>query len=64
MLGPSSANTGGTLTVSDGSHVATLALLGQYTASSFALSFDGHGGTFVTDPAIAAQATLAAPLHA
>jgi hypothetical protein len=43
--------------VSDGSHVATLALLGQYTASSFALSSDGHGGTFVTEPAIAAQAT-------
>jgi autotransporter passenger strand-loop-strand repeat protein len=58
------ANTGGTLTVSDGSHVATLALLGQYMASSFALSSDGHGGTLVTDPAIAAQATIATPHHA
>jgi hypothetical protein len=56
-------NTGGTLTVSDGSHVAALALLGQYTASSFALTSDGHGGTFVTDPAIAAQASIAAPHH-
>jgi autotransporter passenger strand-loop-strand repeat protein len=58
------ANTGGTLTVSDGSHVASLALLGQYMASSFALSSDGNGGTFVTDPAIAAQATIATPHHA
>jgi hypothetical protein len=39
-------------------------LLGQYMASSFALSSDGHGGTFVTDPAVAAQATIATPHHA
>jgi autotransporter passenger strand-loop-strand repeat protein/uncharacterized repeat protein (TIGR03803 family) len=58
------AITGGTLTVSDGSHVASMALLGQYMASSFALSSDGHGGTFVTDPAVAAQATIATPHHA
>jgi autotransporter passenger strand-loop-strand repeat protein/uncharacterized repeat protein (TIGR03803 family) len=58
------ANTGGTLTVSDGSHVASLALLGQYTAAAFALTSDGHGGTLVTDPAIAAQASIAAPHHA
>jgi autotransporter passenger strand-loop-strand repeat protein len=58
------ANTGGTLTVSDGSHVASLALLGQYTASSFALSSDGQFGTYVTDTAIAAQASIAAPHHA
>jgi autotransporter passenger strand-loop-strand repeat protein len=58
------SNTGGTLTVSDGSHVASMALLGQYMASSFALSSDGYGGTFVTDPAVAAQASIATPHHA
>jgi hypothetical protein len=31
--------------------------------SSFGLSSDGHGGTLVTDPAIVAQATIAAPHH-
>ena len=28
----------------------TLALLGQYTAASFTLASDGHGGTLVFDP--------------
>src|ERR1700730_5412460 len=55
------ANTGGALTVSDGSHVASMALLGQYMASCFARLSDGHGGALVTDPAIAAQATIATP---
>ncbi|AHY53537.1 hypothetical protein [Bradyrhizobium japonicum] len=56
-------NTGGTLTVSDGTHVATLHLLGQYSAADFALSSDGHGGTLITDPAVAQQAQLAPALH-
>ncbi|UQR65125.1 Ig-like domain-containing protein [Bradyrhizobium sp. C-145] len=43
-------NTGGILTVSDGTHVANIALFGQYLASSFATSNDGHGGTLITDP--------------
>jgi hypothetical protein len=34
--------TGGTLTVSDGTHTASLALLGQYAAA------DEHGGTLLT----------------
>jgi hypothetical protein len=42
----------------------SLALLGQYTAAAFALSSDGNGGTLVTHPAIAAQASIAAPHHA
>ena len=42
-------NTGGTLTVSDGTHTASLALIGNYTASSFAISSDGHGGTLIAD---------------
>ncbi len=37
------------LLVSDGSNVGMLMLFGQYTASSFALSSDGHGGTLITD---------------
>jgi hypothetical protein len=57
----SSQPTGGTLTVSDGTHTAKLALLGNYTASSFAMSSDGHGGTLVVDPPAGDQATLFAP---
>jgi autotransporter passenger strand-loop-strand repeat protein/uncharacterized repeat protein (TIGR03803 family) len=55
---------GGTLTITDGTNVATLALLGQYSVSSFALSSDGNGGTFVTDPppSQAAHGVLAASL--
>jgi len=55
-------NTGGALTVSDGTHVATLHLLGQYSAADFAIASDGHGGTLITDPAVVAPAQLAA-LH-
>lgn len=55
-------NTGGTLTVSDGAHTATLSLLGQYSAADFALSGDGYGGTFVTNPdAAIQQSALALP---
>jgi autotransporter passenger strand-loop-strand repeat protein len=59
-------NTSGTLTISDGSNVATLDLLGQYSAAQFALSADGHGGTLVTDPPItgSAQNAIAASPHA
>jgi hypothetical protein len=42
-------NTGGTLTVTDGTHTANIALLGNYMASSFATASDGHGGTMITD---------------
>jgi hypothetical protein len=43
-----------------------LALRGQYTASSFALSSDFHGGTSVIDPGVVnpVQNTLATPFHA
>jgi hypothetical protein len=40
--------TGCTLTVSDGRHAASIALLGNYIAGSFAAAADGHGGTLVT----------------
>jgi hypothetical protein len=41
---------GGTLTVTDGTHTANIALLGDYMASTFVTSSDGHGGTNVVDP--------------
>ena len=44
------SNTSGTLTVSDGTHTANLALLGQYVTAQFNITSDGHGGTLVTDP--------------
>ena len=43
-------NSSGTLTVSDGTHVTDLALLGQYTTANFSLSSDGNGGTYIKDP--------------
>ena len=46
----SGGTTGGTLTVSDGTHSANVALLGNYMASVFVASSDGHGGTSVIDP--------------
>ena len=44
-----SDNSAGILTVNDGTHAASLALLGQYAASSFTMASDGHGGTLI-DP--------------
>ena len=41
--------TSGTLTITDGSKVATFTLIGSYTAADFHLAKDGHGGTFVSD---------------
>ena len=38
---------GGILTVSDGRHAASVALLGNYMAASFVATPDGHGGTLV-----------------
>jgi hypothetical protein len=51
----------GTLTVTDGTHTATLTLLGQYSTGNFTLSSDGHGGTLITDPAGSASSPV---LHA
>ena len=42
-----SNDTGGTLTASDGTHTANIALLGQYTAASFEMSADAFGGTLI-----------------
>jgi hypothetical protein len=47
----SADGTGGLLTVSDGSHSAAIALLGQYDASGFHLASDNGTGTLITyDP--------------
>jgi hypothetical protein len=61
--------TGGVLSVSDGTHAANLALIGQYAAAEFATAPDPGGGTVVTyaqaPPAsgINNQALLAHPHH-
>jgi hypothetical protein len=46
------SGTGGTLSVSDGVHTASVDLLGVYAADSFATGTDGQGGTLVnfSDP--------------
>ena len=42
---------GGTLTVTDGSHTASIKLTGNYTTSTFVTATDNHNGTLVYDPA-------------
>jgi hypothetical protein len=56
-----SNNTGGTLTVSDGLHAQSVALLGQYMALSFVTASDGHGGTLIHDPPASQQPLLTHP---
>jgi hypothetical protein len=46
----SSGRAGGTLSVTDGTHLTQLALLGQYAAGNFTLAADARGGTMVNDP--------------
>jgi hypothetical protein len=56
---------GGTLNVTDGTHGGNIALLGNYMASVFVPSSDGHGGTSVVDPpALGGVQPLATPQHA
>jgi hypothetical protein len=47
-------SSGGTLTVTDGAHTANIALLGNYLASTFVASSDGHGGASIADPVLTA----------
>ena len=54
-IGYSGNNSPGTLTVSDGTHTASIALLGNYSLANFTASSDGHGGTSVVDPPIPGQ---------
>jgi hypothetical protein len=61
----SGTSSGGTLTVTDGTHTANIALLGNYLSSTFVPSSDGHGGTNIVDPQLEGHATpLAQPQHA
>ena len=53
---------GGTLTVTDGTHTAQITLAGDYIGSTFTASDDGHGGTMVVDPKAAAFAGAMAGL--
>ena len=46
-----SSDTGGILSVKEGTHIAKLALLGNYMATSFVAAADGHGGTLITEAA-------------
>jgi Ca2+-binding RTX toxin-like protein len=41
---------GNTVTATDGSHAASAALLGQFMASSFVTTGDGHGAMPIVDP--------------
>jgi hypothetical protein len=58
-----SSNTGGILSVKDGTHIAKLALLGNYTASSFVAAADGYGGTLITEGVQTAQQSLLTHPH-
>jgi T5SS/PEP-CTERM-associated repeat protein len=55
----SGTSVGGTLHVTDGTHSANIALLGNYLASSFVASSDGHGGTNIVDPQFVAASDRA-----
>jgi hypothetical protein len=45
----------GTLTVSDGTHSAKLAVTGNYSLGNFVASSDGNGGTSIVDPPLPGQ---------
>jgi hypothetical protein len=61
------SNTGGGLTVNDGTHTTNLALLGQYAASGFQTASDQGGGTIITytqpQTSTADQSLLSNPQH-
>jgi len=58
---PNSANTGGVLTVSNGTQTANLDLAGSYVTANFSISSDGSGGTLLVDPPVAAPAKCTVP---
>jgi trimeric autotransporter adhesin len=53
----------GTLTVGDGTHSASILLLGNYTLASFNLGAEtgGASGTLVTDPQVASGSAITPP---
>jgi hypothetical protein len=56
-------NASGTLTVTDGTHSASVLLLGNYTAGNFHLGAYGATGTLVYDPPLVAEANRIATPH-
>ena len=57
-------SSGGILNVTDGTHSANIALIGNYLASTFVPASDGHGGTAVHDPANGTAEPLVNTPHA
>jgi hypothetical protein len=55
--GSANYNLSGTLTVTDGTHTASLTLIGQYVAAQFTSASNGHGGTLIGDPPVATTNT-------
>jgi hypothetical protein len=51
----------GTLTVTDGTHTARLAMIGSYVAANFVLTDDTHGGTLVGDPPVDSSGHMTSP---
>jgi len=51
-LGHAGNSLSGVLTVSDGSHVAALNMIGNYTIGNFKSASDGLGGTLISDPPV------------
>ncbi len=47
--------------MSDGTNMANLALLGQYTAASFVMATNGSGGTLIHNPPATLTQTLTQP---
>lgn len=56
-----SSDTGGILSVKNGLHTTSIALLGTCIAGSFVAAADGHGGTLVTEAQPHEQTLLAHP---
>src|SRR5207302_4677936 len=56
-----SAGTGGTLTVSDGTHTANIDFAGNYQLANFKFSGDDSGGTLIIDPPVVASQNGSTP---
>jgi hypothetical protein len=54
-------STDGTVMPADGAHAASLALLGQFMASTFVTAGDGHGAAQIADPPSNQQPLLTQP---
>jgi hypothetical protein len=59
--GPTLTFTKSVLTVSDGTDVAKLNMVGNFTLASFNAAPDGSGGTLITDPPVSGSAPATSP---